>query len=143
MAMPKVQHLRLKADTVEDLNLVSGAVQDSILRVAGIVYDAQKRSLTLGLQRLRREAKGKTRIFSGLRFDSVLSLKSTGIERSNDNAFLVLLSLNFVEGDAPGGTLLLEFAGGGRLMAELECLDAVLLDQGEAWPAKSTPKHDL
>ncbi len=142
MANPRKTLLRLKAETHDDLNVLSSAVQDSILRVEGIVYDPKANSLTLGLQRFRHEAKGKTRIFSGLRFDGVLSLKSTGIDRSKSDAFLVLLSVAFEEVEAPGGLVSLEFSGGGRLMAEVECLEAVLMDRGEPWPASKKPEHD-
>jgi hypothetical protein len=143
MASSHYQHLRLKAESPDGLKVISSAVQDAILRVEGIIYDPKARSLTLGLQRYRHEAKGKTRIFSGLRFDSVLSLKSTAIDRTNKDAFLVLLSIDFEESDAPAGVLNLEFSGGGRLLAEVECLDSLLLDRGEPWSAKKKPDHNV
>ena len=35
----------------------------------------------------------------------------------------------------------LMFAGGGDLRIEVECLDAVLTDLSERWPAKVAPTH--
>jgi len=137
----KVKHLHLKAESAEDLSVISSAVQDSILRVGGIIYDSKKRSLTLGLQRFRRESESQSRILSGLRFDSVLSVKSTGIDTSKTDAFLVLLSVSFEETDSPEGLVTLEFSGHGTMIVKVECLDALLLDSGEPWKTKTAPKH--
>lgn len=140
--MPEHGHLHLKAESAEDLSVISGAVQDAILRVEGLIYDAKTHAFTLGLQRFRQEVKKPSRIMSGLRFDSVLSVKSHGIDRSKMDAFLVLLSIDFEEGDAPGGNVTLNFAGDGKVKLGVECLDVMLLDQGDPWLAKAVPEHD-
>lgn len=137
----KIRHLKLKAETAEDLSVISSAVQDSILRVEGIIYDAKKRSLMFGLQRFRHESESPYRITSGLRFDSILSVKSSGIDLAKKEAFLVLLSVKFEEIDLPAGLVTLEFSGNGTVVAEVECLDALLLDRGEPWKTQSIPKH--
>ncbi len=142
MANAAAKHLSLKAETEEGLSVISGAVQDSILRVKGIVFNPKTRSLTLGLQRYRHEDKKPSRIVSALRFDSILSMKSVGIDRTNADAFLVLLSLSFEPTDTPAGDVTLNFSGGGKIKLEVECLELMLLDQGEAWSTKSTPDHD-
>lgn len=139
----KAQHLNLKAETADDLSVISGAVQDSILRVQGIMYDQKAKSLTLGLQRYRREADEPSRILSGLRFDGVLSVKSSGIDKSNPEAFLVLLSIAFEPEEEGAGELIFEFSGNGKLRAKAECLEAMLLDRGDPWAAKSVPNHDV
>ena len=66
----EVKHLNLKAETEEDLGVIAGAVQDSILRVQGIMYDKKAKSLTLGLQRYRRETDKPSRILSCLLYTS-------------------------------------------------------------------------
>lgn len=142
MSDNKIKHLHLKAESAEDLDVISGAVQDSILRVDGIIFDPKRRNITLGLQRFRHENEGASRIISALRFDGVLSLKSTGIDRTKKDAFLVLLSTKFVKTDAPAGTVMLNFAGNGSLVAEVECLDVMLLDSGESWTTQSVPMHN-
>ena len=53
-----------------------------------------------------------------------------------------LLSADFEPGDAPGGDVLLRFAGGGDLRLEVECIDAAMADLSEPWPAKRAPAHD-
>lgn len=137
----KIKQLHLKAESTDDLGVISSAVQDAILRVEGIIYDAKKRSLMFGLQRFRHESESSNRITSGLRFDSILSVKSSGIDLAKTEAFLVLLSVKFEEVDAPAGRLILNFAGNGTLVAEVECLDAILLDRGDPWKTQSVPKH--
>jgi hypothetical protein len=141
MPDPKIKHLHLKAESADDLSVISSAVQDSILRIEGIIYNPKKRSLMLGLQRFRHESECASRITSGLRFDSVLSVKSTGIDISKKDAFLVLLSVKFEELDMPAGRLTLNFAGNGVMIADAECLDALLFDRGEPWKTQSVPKH--
>lgn len=135
------KHLNLKAETAEDLSIISGAVQDSILRVQGIIYDKKAKSLTLALQRFRREAEKPSRILSGLRFDGVLGVQSSGIDKSKSDAFMVLLSVAFEPEEEGAGELIFEFAGNGKLRAKVECLEAMLLDRGDPWAAKSVPDH--
>ena len=141
MMSKDTKHLNLKAESQEDLSVISGAVQDSILRVHGIMYDKKAKSLTLGLQRYRREADKPSRILSGLRFDGVLGVQSTGIDKTNSEAFLVLLSCSFEEESEGAGQVVFEFAGNGKLKAKVECLEAMLLDRGDPWAAKSIPNH--
>jgi hypothetical protein len=140
--MPEHGHLHLKAESSEGIEVISGAVQDAILRVEGVMYDSKSHSFTLGLQRFRQEAKKPSRIMSGLRFDSVLSVKSSGIDQTKTDAFLVLLSIEFEEVEAPSGEVILNFAGHGKIKLTVECLDVMLLDQGDPWLTKAVPDHD-
>jgi hypothetical protein len=49
--------------------------------------------------------------------------------------------LGFEAGEPPGGQVLMRFSHGGDLAAEVECIDAVLADVSEAWPAARAPDH--
>ena len=44
-------------------------------------------------------------------------------------------------GEAPGGRVVLMFAGGGDLRVDVECMDAVLADLSERWPRAGAPTH--
>lgn len=134
-------HLHLKAETEEDLKIISGAAQDSILRVEGIIYDQTSRSIMLGFQRFRHEANKASRVLSGLRFDGVLSVKSMGIDKTKKDAFLVLLSIEFSETDKPAGEVILNFSGNGQMSLSVECLEVMLSDQGDPWLTKAVPEH--
>ncbi|MDA8708816.1 DUF2948 family protein, partial [Hellea sp.] len=118
--------LRLRAETQADLQIIASAVQDAILRVGEINYDLRGRSLTLRMTRFQHESDKAARAQSGIRFDSVLGVRTRRIDRSDPEAMAVLLNVVFEQTDKPAGTVTLIFAGGGELQAEVECLDAIL-----------------
>jgi hypothetical protein len=83
---------------------------------------------------------GGTRVLSALQFGDVLGVRSRQLPRGPD-AVLELLALHFVPGEAPGGQVLLMFAGGGDLSVQVECLDAVVADLTPRWKAQAQPTH--
>ena len=133
--------LRLRAETQSDLEIIAAAVQDAILRVGEINYDLRGRSLTLRMTRFLHEADKAARAQSGLRFDSVLGVRTRGIDRSDPEAMAVLLNVVFEQTDKPAGVINLIFAGGGELQADVECLDAILADVTEASETDKLPLH--
>ncbi|HZW16438.1 MAG TPA: DUF2948 family protein [Brevundimonas sp.] len=134
-----VEPLRLLAEDADDLHIISAALQDAILRPVDIVWEPQARRVTLALSRFCWEC-GGTRVMSAMQFGDVLSVKSRRLPRGPEHA-LELLALDFVPGEAPGGRVIMMFAGGGDLRIDVECLDAVLTDLSERWPAKVAPTH--
>lgn len=141
MADPKP--LRLLAQDPEDLDVVSAAMQDAVLKVGDITYEAKARRLTIGFNRYRWEGGGGERVRAGLQLGGVLSVQARKIRRSARDAVLELLAMTFTPGDAPGGVVTLSFAGGGDLRATVECVEAVLADVSEPWPTPRTPAHEV
>jgi hypothetical protein len=134
--------LRLLAEDAQDLQVISAAVQDAVLKVGDIHWEPSARRLTLELNRFRWEAQESTeRVRAGLQIGCVLSVKARRIRRGAKDAVLELLALRFEPGESPGGRVVFEFADGGDLSAEVECLEAVLADVSGAWPAKREPSH--
>jgi hypothetical protein len=134
--------LRLLAEDAQDLQVISAAVQDAVLKVGDINWEPSARRLTLELNRFRWEAQDRTeRVRAGLQIGCVLSVKARRIRRGAKDAVLELLALRFEPGEAPAGRVVFEFADGGDLSAEVECLEAVLADVSRAWPAKRAPTH--
>lgn len=131
--------LRLLAEDAEDLAIMSAALQDSILRPADIVWEKKARRLTIELSRFCWEC-GGTRVRAGMQFGDVKAVKSRGLPRLPDSP-LELLAIHFEPGEAPGGRVLMMFAGGGDLRADVECLDAVVADLSERWEARIAPTH--
>ena len=131
--------LRLLAEDELDLQIISVALQDAVLRCGDILWEARARRLTLTLSRFCWEC-GGTRVLAALQFGDVLAVKSRRLPRGRE-APLELLALHFEPGEAPGGRVTLMFAGGGDLRADVECLDAVLADLSEPWPARVAPVH--
>ncbi len=137
--------LKLKAETHEDLTVFSSALQDAILRVGEIHYSAKARAFTLRMSRFRHEAKSKSeRVLCGLRFDGVLNVSSKGLRRDEPDALAVLIALTFAPAtEVPAGEIHLVFAGGGEILLQVECIDAVLADVSAPRPTKSVPLHPI
>ena len=131
--------LRLLAEDADDLHIISAALQDAIMRPVDIVWEPSARRVTLALSRFCWEC-GGTRVMAAMQFGDVIAVKSRRLPRGPEHA-LELLAMDFEPGEAPGGRVTLMFAGGGDLRIEVECLDAVLTDLSERWPAKVAPTH--
>lgn len=141
--------LKLIALDADDLEIVSAHVQDAVLKVGDISYDAAARRLVLPMNRFAWEtAKGVLRQHNErrnavLHFDRVTSVRSSGIARDRKAEVLSLLAVEFEPKSAPGGTVSLLFASGGAIRAEVECVEARLTDLGGAWQASSRPVHKV
>lgn len=138
-ARAPVEPLRLLAEDADDLHIISAALQDAILRPVDIVWEPSSRRVTLKLSRFCWEC-GGTRVMAAMQFGDVVAVKSRRLPRLPDSA-LELLAMEFAPDEAPGGRVILMFAGGGDLRIDVECLDAVLTDLSERWPAKAAPTH--
>lgn len=134
-----IEPLRLLAEDGEDLAIMSAAIQDAILRPTDIRWERSARRLTISLSRFCWEC-GGTRVLAAMQFGDVLAVQSRGLPRLPDSP-LELLALDFEPQEAPGGRVTLMFAGGGDLRLEVECLDAVLADLSDRWPARAAPSH--
>ena len=141
--MTAVPPLRLLAQDAEDLAVISAALQDAVAKIGDITFDARARRLTLAFNRFRWEASGKTRerVRSGLQLGGVMTVRSRNLRRDAKGAVVELLALTFEPGEAPGGAIVLTFAGGGDLRAEVECIEAVLADVSTPWPTPRAPTH--
>ena len=131
--------LRLLAEDADDLHIISAALQDANMRPGDIVWEPSARRVTLALSRFCWEC-GGTRVMAAMQFGDVIAVKSRRLPRGPEHA-LELLAMDFEPGEAPGGRVTLMFAGGGDLRIDVECLDAVLTDLSERWPAKVAPTH--
>ena len=144
MAAPGARRLRLLAEDAQDLQVISAALQDAVVKVGDIHHEPGPRRLTIVLNRFRWEAGRRERVRSALQFGGVLDLKARRIRRDAPTAVLSLLAITF-EPDGgeenPAGAVVLAFAGGGDLRARVEALDAVLADVSAPWPTPRAPSH--
>lgn len=131
--------LRLLAEDADDLQIISAALQDAILRPVDIQWERKARCLTLVLSRFCWEC-GGTRVMSAMQFGDVQGVKSRRLSRAPESA-LELLAIDFVPTEAPSGRVIMMFAGGGDLRIDVECLDAVLTDLSDRWPTRASPEH--
>ena len=145
MSTSSTEALRVRAEDADDLAVVSAALQDAVTKIGDIRFDPAARSLTIVLNRFRWEAGAQRgeRIRTALQLGDVLSVKARKLRQGAPEAVLALLSIDFEAGDAPGGTVAFVFAGGGDLRCDVECLDMVVADVSQPWPARSAPNHDM
>ncbi len=139
--------LKLIALDAEDLEVVSAHVQDAVLKVEDMGYASADSRFALLINRFDwSSAKGRKkgeRKRAALRFDRVTAARTAGFDANAREGVLELLAIRFEETDAPAGTITLDFAGGGTVALDVECLEARLHDLGAAWAAKAVPAHDL
>ena len=144
--MARAQPLRLRAEDAADLQVISAALQDAVLKVGDLQWEPAARRFTVAVNRFRWEMSDRLRVRAALQFGSVLEAKSRRVRRDAPNAVLELLAVTW-EGSGteedPSGTVTLAFAGGADIQLRVEALDAVLADVSAPWPARTRPRHDL
>lgn len=141
--MAELKPLRLLAQDAEDLEVISAAMQDAVLKVGDMTFEPKARRLTVAFNRYRWESGGGARVRAGLQLGGVMKVETRKIRRGAPEAVLELLAMTFAAGEAPGGVVTLSFAGGGDLRATVECVEAVLADVSEPWPTRRTPEHEV
>ena len=141
--------LNLGALDADDLQVVSSLAQDSVFPITEMTYARSQRRFALLINRFRWEDKGAgrhapERVQSLLAFDTVVAVSSQGIDRTDKDMILSLLSISF-ESDADGaGHILLTLAGDGAIRLQVEAIEATLKDVTRPYvaPSKSVPQHD-
>ena len=139
--------LKLLAEDGGDLDVISAAAQDALVRVADLRFDKNARRFSLYLQRFRWEddkaAPPFERISAALSFNSVLSVKTRRVRRDAPAALASVLSIRFEPAaEPPGGVARIVLAGGGEIALDVECVDAALIDIGGAWRTPRRPDHE-
>lgn len=146
--MTEGRALRLVAEDANDLEIISSAVQDAVLKAENIKFDRKQRRMTLEINRFQWEdAKNKRgpqgRVRAILAFDTVLSVKTRAVSKADPEMVYSVLSLAFdPDEEPPGGKLSILFAGDGELALEVEAIDVTLLDSSYEWTTRHRPDHD-
>jgi hypothetical protein len=141
--------LRLRAETPEDLAVVSALLQDAVAQTSEITWAPRHRRFSLLLNRFRwedvpaaeRQGRAFERVRAVLAIDGVLAARSLGIDSADRDLVLELLALGFEPREDGGGTLTLVFAGDGEIALEVECVDLRLVDVTRPYLARSLPRH--
>ncbi|MBU6165588.1 MAG: DUF2948 family protein [Alphaproteobacteria bacterium] len=119
-----------------DIETFSALLQDATLRLADVGYDRKARRLALLINRYRREAQGPSRIRCAFRIETAAAVQSSGWP-ADPQAVTAILSLA-----RDGDWLVITCAGGIAIRAQVEVIDLVLEDIGDAWPTTRVPSHD-
>ena len=139
--------LRLLARDEEDLNVVSTYLQDAVFRLGDAAWLSRSHRFAIMVNRYCWEGDAEhgdcMRVRTGLLFNSVLKVLVHNLGQQDRKAVHELLAIHFVPGSDGAGQIDLHLAGGGCIRLDVECIDAVLSDLADPWPAKARPTHDL
>lgn len=143
--------LRLKALEAGELPVIAALVQDAVFPITEMKWDRKQRRFALLLNRFRWEDKAAAerrgrafeRVQSVLAFEDVLSVASQGIERSDKDTVLSLLTLTFAPGEDGGGRIEMTLAGDGAVGVAVEALEVTLRDVTRPYlaPSRRAPGH--
>lgn len=138
--------LRLRAEDQADLDVLSAACQDGVVHVSDMAFDSKARRFSVSMARFRWERAGKRgpyeRIRAHLVFEGVLGVRSRRFNLGDGAAVASLMTVHFdADPTPPGGYVRLVFAGDGEIALAVECLDAMLLDEGAPWATPNRPNH--
>jgi hypothetical protein len=138
--------LKLLAEDAADLEIIAAAAQDALVSMGEVNFDAKARRFTAIVNRFRWETARSEgpyeRVRAAISFESVLSVKSRKLRRDAPEALASILELQFAPAaDPPGGQVRLMLAGGGEILLDVECLDALLMDFGPSWSTPRRPDH--
>jgi hypothetical protein len=144
--------LNLGALEVEDLQVISSLVQDAVLPISEMSWRPKEHRFALLLNRFRwedltsAEKRGRPveRVQSLLVIDTVLGVASQGVDRSDKDIVLSLLSVQFEPGEDAAGHVLLTLAGDGVIRLSVETLEVSLRDVTRPYlaPSKQVPAHE-
>jgi hypothetical protein len=141
------QRLRLRASDLAGMTRIAAALQDALLPLSDMRFEAQEQRFIAVANRFCWESETASapynRVLSGLRFDTVARAQMKGIDVGKADRVLSLLTIAC---DPPtqetAGQVVLHFAGGGAVRLTLTSLSCALEDVSEPWPTQWRPKHD-
>ena len=128
--------LTLLASDAADLPVLSGLMQDAIVRAGDIGWDRRGRRLVLLASRYRWEAETTSRVRTAMRIESAQKVERQRWP-SDPDTLLALLSVS-----AQDDLIVLAFADGIGLRVAVECLDVMLEDVSAPWAARHRPHQD-
>lgn len=138
--------LFLGAEDADDLRVISALAQDAVLPITEMRYRPARRQFLLLINRFRWEDGARTaeRVRALLVFEGVMTVRTQGIDRSDRDTVLSILSLDWAAGPDGSGTLNIILAGDGAVALEMEAVDATLRDVTRPYLAASgrAPRHD-
>lgn len=143
--------LYIKALDAGSIQVVSALSQDAVFPITEMTYEKAARRFAVLLNRFRWEDKARAeqqgrpfeRVQSLLVIEDVTKVASQGIDRSDKDMVLSLMSLSFEPGEDGTGRIGLTLAGDGAIALDVECIDVALKDVTKPYVAPSghAPEH--
>jgi len=142
--------LNLGAVDGEDLKVISSLAQDAVFPITEMSWRPGQGRFAILLNRFRWEDEGQARhgperVRSVLAVDNVLKVASQGIDRSDPDMILSLMSVAFEAGEEGAGHVLLTLAGDGAIRLSVDALEITLKDVTRPYraPSGKTPEHKV
>lgn len=140
--------LKLKALDAEDLQVISAALQDSLVAVRDIAWVPNEKRFVLVVNRFRWEAPADhdgawSRCHSILGFAEVSAVRHADMPLSEPDRILELLAIESEEAEGGGAIVRMHFADGRMIRLEAPRLLCHVEDVGEPWPTRFRPGHPL
>jgi hypothetical protein len=148
MTKENISKLKLLAEDVQDLNVFSAYLQDSVIVANDIKFLSKTKKLICVFNRFMWEDaekgifRGNKRIRSALVFDNVLVVKSQGINPKKKTKILEFLAIK-TEIKNNYFDIRLIFSGDSVLSVKAEEIDSSLEDFGKTWETNYKPKHKI
>lgn len=144
--------LRLRAETPEDLAVISALLQDSVAEVGAVAWLPRRQRLAALVSRVRWEALSQPggsgprpveRMRSLVSIEGALRVRANGLDPKDRDQVVSILALQFSPGPDGTGTLTLILAGDGAVDIAVEFLEVTLTDVSDPYPASSgrIPTH--
>ena len=144
--------LNLGAEDADDLGVISALIQDAVLPVTEMTWRRADRRFALFLNRFRWEdadaatlrRRAFERVQAVLSVENALKVESQGVDRSEKDVILSVLSIAFEPGEDGAGDVIVTLAGDGAIRVQVEALDVRLRDVTRPYVAPSghAPSHD-
>ena len=146
MTSAEPKPLKLLAKDGADLTVMSACLQDALAPVGDITWLKGEQRMVIAFKRFMWEQGGEDsggeliyyRIHSLLLIEGVARVRSRGFSLDESDRMLSFMSLRPVDGGID-----LIFAEDVHIRVETDDIAAALADQGEPWPTRWKPDHDL
>ncbi|HUC09780.1 MAG TPA: DUF2948 family protein [Stellaceae bacterium] len=153
MAPDESPSLKLRAEDIDDLSILSACLQDALVAVRDLAYFAEEQNFVFIANRFRWESgveplpgdEGHQRVLCAVTFNTVAGVSYRGFRRTDEDRILCLLAIRSASdgSDGSGSTaILLEFAGAAAIRLEVGRILCRARDLGEPWPTPWRPRHD-
>jgi hypothetical protein len=137
----------LRALDADDLKVIATLVQDAVFPITEMTWDRGRRRFALLLNRFRWEERGRRsppeRVQSVLAIEDVQHVASQGVDRSEADLVLSVLTLDWAPSEDGMGRITLVLAGDGAVAIDVEALEVTLRDVTKPYVAPSgrVPDH--
>ncbi len=155
MSHYRYKPLHLMAADERDLELISAALQDSVLKIGDMAYLPDDRRFAFVANRFvwelatERKRGVFARVRTGIHFNDVIRVQQRNLRPDARSAVIDLLAIRIApgrEGNDEGNTasvrLDLTFAGGGLIRLDTEAINVELHDLSEPWSTMARPDHE-